>query len=76
MQTEEIFKERLRLLRAEKGISQKQVAEGLGITEVGYRNYEAGRRKPNFDILPAIADVFGVSTDYLFGRTNNPVVNQ
>lgn len=72
MQTEKVFQERLRLLRSEKGVSQKQVAESLGITETGYQNYEVGRRKPTFDILPAIADFFGVSTDYLFGRTDNP----
>ncbi len=72
MQVEKVFQERLRFLRAEKGVSQKQVAESLGITEVGYRNYETGRRKPTFDILPSIADFFGVSTDYLFGRSDNP----
>lgn len=72
MNREKIFQERLRLLRNEKGVSQKQVAENLGITEVGYQNYEVGRRKPNFDIIPAIADFFNVSLDYLFGRSDNP----
>ena len=72
MQAEKIFQERLRLLRSERGVSQKQVSESLGITEVGYRNYETGRRKPTFDILPSIADFFNVSTDYLFGRSDNP----
>jgi transcriptional regulator with XRE-family HTH domain len=72
MKTEEIFRERLRLLRIERGISQKKIAEGVGITEVGYRNYEAGRRKPTFAVFPAIADFFNVSTDYLLGRTDNP----
>lgn len=72
MQVEKIFQERLRLLRAEKGASQKQVAESLGITETGYQNYEVGRRKPTFDILPSIADFFNVSLDYLVGRSDNP----
>ena len=74
MTKEQIFQERLRLLRSEKGVSQKQVAEGLGITEVGYQNYEVGRRRPTFDILPSIADFFNVSIDYLFGRTDKPQV--
>lgn len=74
MSTEKIFQERLRLLRNERGISQKQVAESLGITEVGYQNYEVGRRKPTFNVLPSIADFFGVSLDYLFGRTDTPSV--
>ena len=72
MNSEKIFQERLRLLRKEQGVSQKKIAENIGITEVGYRNYEIGRRKPNFDILPAIADFFNVSTDYLLGRSDNP----
>lgn len=72
MAADKKFQERLRLLRNKKGASQRQVADGLGITEVGYRNYEAGRRKPTFDILPLIADFFGVSLDYLFGQTDNP----
>ena len=72
MNREKIFQERLRLLRTEKGVSQKQVAEKLGITEVGYQNYEVGRRKPNFDIIPSIADFFNVSLDYLVGRSDNP----
>jgi transcriptional regulator with XRE-family HTH domain len=60
------------MLRTKKGASQKQVAESLGITEVGYQNYEVGRRKPTFTVLPTIADFFNVSTDYLLGRTDNP----
>lgn len=72
MPLEEVFKIRLRGLRHERNKSSRQVAEGLGITDVAYRNYEAGRRKPNFDILPALADYFNVSLDYLVGRSNNP----
>ncbi len=75
MPREKIFQERLRLLRCEKGVSQKQIADELGITEAGYQNYEVGRRKPTFDVLPSIADFFKVSIDYLVGRTNNPVMN-
>ena len=68
------FQERLRLLRTEKGLSQRQVAEEFGITKVGYQNYEAGRREPSLDALSALADFFNVSIDYLFGRTDNPRV--
>ncbi len=72
MQTEKVFQERLRLTRNEKGVSQKQVADGVNITEVGYQNYEVGRRKPNFDVLVSLADFFNVSLDYLVGRSDNP----
>lgn len=74
MTKEEIFRERLRLLRSEKGVSQKEVAKGLGITEVGYQNYEVGRRRPTFDVFTSIAGFFNVSLDYLVGRTNNPQI--
>ena len=76
MEVEKIFRDRLRGLRKKKGVSQKQVAEGLGITEVGYQNYEVGRRKPTFAILPLIADFFNVSLDYLVGRTDNPSISR
>lgn len=76
MKIEIIFRERLRLLREERGISQREVAENIGVTEVGYQNYEVGRRKPNFDALYSIANFFGVSLDYLFGRSDNPNVAQ
>lgn len=72
MDTETIFKERLRLTRNQQGFSQKQVADGINITEVGYRNYEGGRRKPNFDVLVSLAHFFNVSLDYLVGLSNNP----
>lgn len=55
-------------------MSQKQVADGIGITETGYYYYESGRRKPGFDVIPALADLYNVSTDYLFGRTDNPQI--
>ena len=71
---QQAFQERLRLLRAEKGLSQRQVAEEFGITKIGYQNYEAGRHLPSFSMLNALADFINVSIDYLFGRTDNPRV--
>ena len=64
--------ERLIELRKKRHLTQKQVAEGLHITEVSVQNYESGRRKPNYDILIAIADYFDVSLDYLVGRSEDP----
>ena len=63
MTSEEIFRERVRALRNERGINQKQVAEGLGITEAGYQNYEVGRRRPTFGVFIDLADFFKVSLD-------------
>ena len=70
MEAEKVFVERLRRLRAVKGISQQKAADALGITKVGYQNYEYGRKMPSFSTLPRLADYFDVSSDYLLGRTN------
>lgn len=72
MDTERIFTERLRCLRQAKGVSQQKIANELGMTKVGYQNYEAGRRRPTFEILPRLADFFNVSLDYLTGRSDDP----
>ena len=74
MDRRQIFQERLRLLRADKGLSQRQAAETFGISKLSYQKYEMGWNMPSFEVLNALADFFGVSIDYLFGRTNNPNV--
>lgn len=66
------FAERVRSLRKARGLTQKQAADLFGITEIAWRKYEAGKRTPTFDGLIALADFFGVSLDYLVGRTDQP----
>lgn len=72
----EVFRERVRSLRANKKLSQQKTADGIGMTKVGYQNYEYGRQTPNFEMLPRLADFFNVSLDYLVGRTDNPAINR
>ena len=72
METEQLFGKRLRILRADKGISQQRVANEIGVTKVGYQNYEYGRKMPSFGRVPKLAAYFNVSTDYLFGLTDEP----
>ncbi|WP_297870641.1 helix-turn-helix domain-containing protein [uncultured Oscillibacter sp.] len=62
--------ERLRELRKERNESQVKVAEAVGITPRQYQRFEAGEQKPGFDNLCALAGHFGVSLDYLAGRTD------
>lgn len=64
--------DRLRLLRSQENKTQQQVADYLGITRPAYTAYEKGNRTPDYDLLTKIADYFGVSTDYLLGRTDIP----
>jgi hypothetical protein len=66
------FGERLRQLRTEKGLTQKQLAVETGTSERGIQNYEMGIRNPAFDVLIALADYFDVSLDYLCGRSDDP----
>ena len=70
------FPKHLKMVRTSRNITQKQLAESIGATENGVQNYERGTRKPTFDMLIALADYFGVSIDYLVGRTDNPDVNK
>lgn len=65
----EILSERLRTLRREKGYTQLQVAVYCDITEKAYQNYELMTREPKLEILIRIADLYGVSLDYLVGRS-------
>lgn len=64
------FEERLAALRKEKGISQAVLGEVLGVSRWSVLNYEAGKNRPDYDGLIALADFFGVSLDYLTGRTD------
>ena len=64
-----IFSERVKELRKSKGLTQRQMAAALGITERSYQRYEA-ENNPNNDTLIKLADFFNVSTDYLLGRSD------
>jgi transcriptional regulator with XRE-family HTH domain len=52
-------------------LSQEQVARLLGVDRSTISSYESNVRQPPLDTLSRIADVFGVSTDYLLGRTSD-----
>ncbi len=65
------FSERIRELRQEKGIKQREMADILGVKLRSYQNYEGGDRRPDYEGLVALADYFGVTTDYLLGRSDS-----
>ena len=65
-----IFNNRIKNLRNQKNLTQKQLAEALNMTERAYRNYEIKESTPTLENLILIADYFGVSIDYLVGRTD------
>jgi len=67
---------RLKDLREDKDLVQKQVAAILGIDQRVYSNYETGKREIPTRFICTLADFYGVSTDYLLGRTSNPKPNK
>lgn len=58
---------RLKELREESGLTQKQVAEKLGVNSVTYLHYEKAQREPPLALLADMAAFFDVSVDYLLG---------
>lgn len=63
----EIFAERLKELRNEKGISIFQLAMDTGFSVAAISRWENKMRVPKIEVLPVLAKYFKVSTDYLLG---------
>ena len=63
--------DRLKALRKEKKITQKMLAESLGLKTSTIGSYEISDREPNNEILEKIADFFDTSVDYLLGRSDD-----
>jgi len=61
---------RIRQLREERGLTQLELSKALRISNTTLSQYETGARVPSDDIKAALADHFGVSLDFLYGRTN------
>jgi len=62
---------RIKDLREDNDITQKDLAERLNIAKSTLSGYENGTSEPSFQILFKIADIFHVSLDYILGRTND-----
>ena len=65
------FSDRLTLQRKQKGVSQKQAAADLGISQALLSHYENGIREPGLQFLVKAADYYNVSCDYLLGHAAN-----
>jgi len=58
---------RIKGLREDSDVKQKELADALGVSQRAYSHYENGTRKIPLDILVALAEYYGCSTDYLLG---------
>lgn len=64
------FSDRVKALRLERGWSQQEVADRLGLNKVTVSQYESRKRRPSFEMIEALADVFHVDMNYLLGFTD------
>ena len=71
----EKFGERVRVLRDNKGLSQKELADRIGMTRSIISTYETGQKMPTYGKLIKLADVLEVSTDYLLGVENDSILD-
>lgn len=62
----------LKFLRKEQRLTQKEVAENLGIAQQTYAGYESGKHEPSIEIAIRISDFYGLSLDYITGRFVEP----
>lgn len=66
------FHLRLKEIRKNIKVTQKQAALNMGIAENQYQSYELGRSKPSYEIIIKLCQYFNISADYLLGLSNNP----
>lgn len=71
-----IFNDRLKILRAERGLTQEQAAKAMQIPPRSYQRLEMDGKKTLYDTLITIADFYDVSVDWLMGRTEKREVNR
>ncbi len=66
------YYKRIRDLREDHDLTQRQVAQRLGMSQPQYFRYEQGYRDIPTDVLLALAELYQTSTDYILGRTDDP----
>ena len=67
---------RIRDLREDRDLRQRQVADFLNCSQQVYSNYELGQRDIPTDVLIKLSELYDVSVDYLLGLTSNPKRNK
>jgi len=68
--------QRIKDLREDNDLKQRQLADYLNCSQQVYSNYELGQRDIPTDILIRLSEFYNVSVDYLLGLTNNPKRNK
>ena len=68
--------QRIRDLREDRDLKQRQLAQYLNCSQQVYSNYELGQRDIPTEVLIRLSELYHVSTDYILGITNNPKQNR
>ncbi len=68
----QFFSRRVFHLRKQRGLSQKELGEAVGLSHKAISTIESGARSTTIEKLILLADFFQVSTDYLLGRNDDP----
>ena len=64
--------QRLKELRLKHNLTQEQAADAMDLSLSAHNRYEYGKREPTASVLIRMADLYGVTIDYLVGRTDEP----
>lgn len=67
-----LYYRRIRDLREDADLTQDKLVQKLGMHKTTYTNYEQGKREPPFSFIIQLADFYGVSIDYIAGRSDSP----
>ena len=65
-----IFKERLKELRIEQGLSQQELGKMINMSKMAISQWESGHSEPSISQLIFLSELFEVSVDYLIGKSN------
>ncbi len=67
-----VFAQKIAALRTARGLTQKQAADGLHISQPLLSQYENYSREPRIEFILRACDFYGVTADFLIGRTDDP----
>ena len=73
MKRSDIIGFKLKELREQYDLKQKEISEKLNIAQTTYAGYETGKHEPNIETLIGLANIFRTSIDYIVGRYNEPL---